>query len=388
MGKTGLSLNKCILSLAIACASVAFTGCNDTDTDDSPTVDTPATTVGSLRLIGDYSIPTKTMYQAVEFGGISGLDRDQDGRYWAISDDRGGEKGAPRFYNLSIDMDANKINKVSINQMIYLRDQNNNLLPDNRRSADPESIRVAPNGNLYISSEGNFSNKVTDLYQPFVREYARDGQFVREFDIPKRFHYVDNTSTGGRSNKLFESLTVTPNGNIFTANEDALIQDGPLTSMNNGSVIRVVKLDPSSGKSLAEYAYQIPSIPVNSLPNTFAPDNGVSEMLAISENEFIAIERAYADGVGNTIRLVKTKINPTSTDIKNIDSLNAAKFEPMSKQLLLEMPIHYMGIKLDNIEAITWGPTLNNGHRSLIIAADNNFLDKQSTQFIGFEVIP
>lgn len=333
-------------------------------------------------------IPTKTMFNAVEFGGISGLDRDSDGSYWAVSDDRGGERGAPRFYNLSIDLDAAKIHKVSINRMIYLRDKDQTLLPANRRTVDPESIRVAPNGNLYISSEGVFSTQATALYQPFVREYTKTGHFVREFEIPKMFNYVDNLSSGARNNKVFESLTVTPKGSLFTAMEDALIQDGPISSLQQGSVLRVLKLDPHTGKSTAQYAYSLPAIPVDSITQAYAPDNGLSEMLAVSEHEFIAVERAFADGVGNTIRLIKTQINPSTTDISKIDRLVNAPYEAMSKSVLLEMPIHYAGIKLDNIEAIAWGPRLKNGHRSLILAADNNFLDQQTTQFIAFEVLP
>jgi hypothetical protein len=46
---------------------------------------------------------------------------------------------------------------------------------------------------------------------------------------------VDNTTTGARSNKLFEALAVAPDGTVFVANEDALIQDGPLTTVQAGS---------------------------------------------------------------------------------------------------------------------------------------------------------
>src|SRR6218665_2512895 len=77
-------------------------GCGGGDDD----VGAPSTTIASLRLVGSTSIPTGTLYEGVEFGGISGLDRDPDGSYWAISDDRGGERGTPRFYNLSIDVDT------------------------------------------------------------------------------------------------------------------------------------------------------------------------------------------------------------------------------------------------------------------------------------------
>ena len=77
--------------------------------------------IGGLRLIGDYSIKTKTMFEGVEFGGISGIDRAPDGTYWAISDERGGERGTPRFYALSIDFDATRIKSVGISKMVYLR---------------------------------------------------------------------------------------------------------------------------------------------------------------------------------------------------------------------------------------------------------------------------
>lgn len=60
----------------------------------------------------------------------------------------------------------------------------------------------------------------------------------------------------------------------------------------------------------------------------------------------------------------------------------------MSRELLLEMPITYEGVTLDNIEAISWGKTLANGHRTLVLAADNNFSSTQTNLFMAFEVIP
>lgn len=65
-----------------------------------------------------------------------------------------------------------------------------------------------------------------------------------------------------------------------------------------------------------------------------------------------------------------------------------ATYKPMSRTLLLEMPITYGGVKIDNIEGPAWGPRLANGNRSLVLVADNNFADNQSTQFLAFEVRP
>jgi hypothetical protein len=343
----------------------------------------------SLRVIGATSLPTGTLFQGVEFGGISGLDRAADGTYWAIADDRGGERGTPRFYNLSLDYDAAGFNGVAINSQTYMQRPDGTTFPSNARTVDPEGIRVAPNGNLYWSSEGNWNANAASRYQPFVREMTTSGVFVREFATPAMYNYVDNASTGGRNNKLFEALAVTPNGTIYTANEDALVQDGPLTSVSNGSVVRLTALDPVSGAAGAQYAYELPPIPVDAVPGApFGPDNGLPELLAISDTQFIAIERAFAFGVGNTIRLTLAEITADTTDVSGIASLTGADYTPMRRTLLLEMPITFEGITLDNIEAISWGKTLANGNRTLVLAADNNFSATQSTQFIALEIAP
>ncbi|EGK71171.1 hypothetical protein METUNv1_02558 [Methyloversatilis universalis FAM5] len=343
----------------------------------------------SLRVIGATSLPTGTLYQGVEFGGISSIDRAADGSYWAISDDRGGERGTPRFYNLSLDYDASGFHGVRINSQTFMQRQDGSTFPANARTVDPEGLRVAPNGNLYWSSEGNWSANAAARYQPFVREMTTSGAFVREFATPAMYNYVDNASTGGRSNKLFEALTVAPDGTVFVANEDALIQDGNITTLNAGSVVRVTALDPVSGGARAQYAYALPPIPVDAAPGApFGPDNGLPELLAISDTQFIAIERAFASGVGNTIRITLAEITADTTDVSAFASLAGAAYTPMRRELLLEMPLTYQGITLDNIEAVSWGHTLANGHRTLVLAADNNFSGSQSTQFIALEIAP
>jgi len=343
----------------------------------------------SLRLIGDFSLPTGTLFQGVEFGGISGLDMAANGTFWAISDDRGGEKGTPRFYNLGLDYDAAGFNGVNINSQTYMQRPDGTTFPSSSRTVDPEGLRLAPNGNLYWSSEGNWSSNPASRYQPFVREMTTDGVHVRSFNTPAMFDYVDNSTTGGRNNKLFEALTVTPNGTVYTANEDALVQDGSITTLTNGSKVRVTAMDPVNGNATAQYVYELPPIPVDAVPGApFGPDNGLPELLAISDTEFIAVERAFAFGVGNTIRLVLTSLDG-ATDVSGVTSLEGASYTPMSQELLLEMPITYQGVTLDNIEAIAWGKTLANGNRTLVLAADNNFnAATQSNLFMAFEVTP
>ncbi|WP_235504020.1 MULTISPECIES: esterase-like activity of phytase family protein [unclassified Acidovorax] len=371
------------VATAVAMAA-ALAGCGGSDDDGR------AQPIASLRLLGSTSLPTGTMFEGVEFGGISGLDQAADGSYWAISDDRGGERGTPRFYNLGIDYDAGGSVKVRINRQTNLLREDGTPFPATARTVDPEAIRTAPDGSLYWASEGNWSATAASRFQPFVRQMTREGRFVREFSLPAMYQYVDNATDGARSNKVFEALAVAPDGTVYAANEDALIQDGPITSLQGGSVVRVTALDPATGKPKGQYAYPLPRIPVDAAPGApFGPDNGLSDMLAVGNGQFIAVERAFASGVGNTIRLVWTEITSATTDVIGTARLAGATYTPMTRRVLLEMPLTWQGVKLDNIEAITWGHTLPNGHRTLVLAADNNFTaDTQANQFIVLEVVP
>ncbi len=367
-------------TLAAVIAAVAVSACGGDDREPQ---------IRALRLLGSASLPTGTLYEGVEFGGISGLEQAADGSYWAISDDRGGERGTPRFYNLSLDYESGKPVEVGIKRQSHMLRPDGSKFSASARTVDPESIRRAPNGNLYWTSEGNWSSDAAQLYQPFLREMTTEGKFVREFSVPAMYQYRDNATTGARNNKVFEALTVADDGTVYIANEDALVQDGPLTTVAAGSVVRVTAMDPASGNAKAQYAYRLPPIPVDAPPGAaFGPDNGLSEMLATGKNRFIAVERAFAAGIGNTIRLVETEITSSTTNVLSVPSLSGASYTAMGRKLLLEMPITYQGVKLDNIESITWGRTLANGNRTLVLAADNNFIAQtQANQFIVLEVL-
>ena len=367
-------------TLAAVIAAVAVSACGGDEREPQ---------IRALRLLGSASLPTGTLYDGVEFGGISGLDLAADGSYWAISDDRGGERGTPRFYNLSLDYESGKPVEVGIKRQSHMLRPDGAKFSASARTVDPESIRRARNGNLYWSSEGNWSSDAAQLHQPFLREMTTDGKFVREFSVPAMYQYRDNATTGARNNKVFEALTVADDGTVYIANEDALVQDGPLTTVAAGSVVRVTAMDPASGNAKAQYAYRLPPIPVDAPPGAaFGPDNGLSEMLATGKNRFIAVERAFAAGIGNTIRLVETEITSSTTNVLSVPSLSGASYTAMGRKLLLEMPITYQGVKLDNIESITWGRTLANGNRTLVLAADNNFIAQtQANQFIVLEVL-
>ena len=54
----------------------------------------------------------------------------------------------------------------------------------------------------------------------------------------------------------------------------------------------------------------------------------------------------------------------------------------MRKRLLLDLDD--LGIPLDNVEGLTFGPRLPDGRQSLVLVSDNNFAATQFTQFLLF----
>ena len=63
---------------------------------------------------------------------------------------------------------------------------------------------------------------------------------------------------------------------------------------------------------------------------------------------------------------------------------NVLSFPMLGREELLDLAS--LGLTLDNIEGVTFGPTLDNGDGSLILVSDNNFSTTQFTQFLAFRI--
>ena len=85
-------------------------------------------------------------------------------------------------------------------------------------------------------------------------------------------------------------------------------------------------------------------------------------------------------------------IDKTTTDVSSFYTLQNKTFNPVKKELLLDLDsiIPQLDVawgSLDNIEGITFGPTLANGHRTLLLISDDNFSKYQRTQALAFEIL-
>jgi len=344
-----------------------------------------------FRLIDHLVVPAETKIDGFPFGGISGLDYDLTAdRFVAISDARGGKFGPPRYYELDIQYTSYEALGLVVVGQHLLRAENGSSFPTATVRVDPEAIRLAPAGGLYWSSEGVVP-KQGDVSQPFIRKMAADGGYLRAIPHPEIYNYAPSQNEGGRSNGLFEALALSAEGEILVvANETPLVQDGPPPTLDHGGVVRVSRLAALDGALQGQYAYQVPPIPVDRGPGKAAryKGNGLAELLAVGGGKFLALERSFVLGVGNTIRLVLTSFEGAE-DIGGRPSLAGIEIRPMPREVILELPPEFDGIRMDNMEALSWGRRLRNGSRTLVMAADNNFnaLGEQQNLFLIFEVV-
>jgi|APFre7841882724_1041349.scaffolds.fasta_scaffold00095_6 hypothetical protein len=346
----------------------------------------------TLQYLGQQIVPSGAQAFGTRVGGLSGLDYDSGtSRYWAISDDRS-QVNPARFYNLSLDLakfsraPAPGFAGVKFNSVTTLLRPDGTAFPLNQ--VDAEAIRIR-GGNLLWTSEGQ--RLPGDLQNPLVREMRTDGQFIRELPTPARYNPAEVPTPRGVANSFgFESLAFDASGKrLYTAVENALVQDGPLATAAAGSPARVLALDPVSGSALAEYVYVTERVTLAPTPPDALALTGLVEILALTDREFLALEKTFAVGAGHAIKLFRFSLDG-ATDVLGLGSLAGASYQPVAKTLLLDFATltndDGSPVTIDNLEGMTFGPE-REGRRTLVLVSDDNFSSRQATQFLAFEVI-
>lgn len=350
-------------------------------------------TIGSLRFLGAAVVPNDAEVDGTLVGGLSGIDYDPASQEWAIISDDKSDHAPARFYLAHIALDGDTP-RVTLEHAVMFHEADGSPYPNTKVGGevpDPESIRFDPSGKaLWWTSEGSGKLKLT----PFIRETAPDGKFMANFPVPAIFDMKDGKTEGPRDNLTFEGLSFTPDhAALWLGMETALVQDGPIATVDSGSVARFTKFD-LSGKVMAQYAY--PVDPIQAKPTGKSGDNGVSEVLALDDNRLLVIERSGVEGADGKwtmyIRLYEANA-AGATDVSGMNALAGVSYTPMRKRLILDlskMPeIGSAGLPfIDNIEGASFGPKLADGNRSLVLVSDNNFNLDQVTQFLAFEVLP
>jgi hypothetical protein len=262
------------------------------------------------------------------------------------------------------------------------------------RRLDPEGIRVGANGTFFVSDE----------YGPYIFEFDGQGRLVCRIAVPAKFaianpsadpnqELLGNTS-GRQANRGMEGLAISPDGTtLYGIMQNALIQDrglNPGTVDRLGLNNRILKVNLVTGQT-QEYVYVIDAI---------NRGQGVSEILAINDHEFLVIERDNRSNLQSPpqapTRKTIYKINLTgATDVSGIDSLPAgalpAGVVPVSKTLfidLLDPDYKLVDTIPEKLEALAWGPNLPDGRHVLYVVSDNDLNPTLATQIYAFAIEP
>ncbi len=376
------------LMLALILLAIAFAASGQL----SAASDDGAMTVAGVEFLGEVVVPTGTDFEGTEIGGLSSITFDA-GRsvYHTLSDDQGNRPtGDPvRYYTVDIDLSDGRLDDGDVSFVGVTQLFENKKSPFPPGGLDPEGFTLGREGFFFMSSEGNiFANPIID---PFIRRYNLNGRVTADLPIPDKY-MPNGVDWGVRFNLGFESLSPTPNGrNLVTAGEGALFQDGPAATFTNGSLARILFYDLSKHIPTSEYVYVVAPW---AEPSAIFGVNGIVEVLPFDDaGTMLVMERSFSvggsqgGGTGNVV-VINEVSTQGATDVLGVDALydggSPIAFTPVSKRQVFAFDD--LGIPIDNIEGMTFGPPLADGRQTLVIVSDNNFSAGQFTQFIVLAV--
>lgn len=330
-----------------------------------------------LTWLGEFTRPFGTAYPLIadreKFGSLSGLVRDAGSGQWlGVIDDR----LASRVAWLSITFAGGRLD-VTPTRMQYLRAGAG--VPERiATQSDLEAVTALPDGTFLMGEEGHVTPD--GVWQPAILQVTPDGVVTGVVDYPREFHISPDRKSGVRENQGFESLTRTPLGRVIAGLEQPLA-DQPVTTPERGGEGRLIEFERSGAtwKPGRQWRYTISPTPViDGYPVGCSDgENGLAELLAITETTLIALERAcWLDAAGalpaNAIQLFAVTL--TGNVARKTLLLDLSTLAPTLSPALAH---------LDNFEGLAFGPLLG-GRRTLLMMSDDNFRPTQKTSFLLF----
>lgn len=354
--------------------ALAFVGCKSSRTGSTSNV--------QVRFLDDYNIKSGLQVKGTEVGGLSGVDY-HDGSFYMVSD----HPTTPRIYVASIKISEEKIDTIQISDVILLDKDHESL---RNQHLDLEGILFQPvEGNFVLSSEGNIKSKK----DPMLFRVSKEGNFVNSFALPGNL--LAESKQKPRNNGTLEGLSESfDKEGVWTAMELPLKTDGPKPKLYpTKSPVRITYFDKETGEAVKQFPYRLEGIA--KIPWLYFAVNGVTDLLEYAPDKFLILERGFAAGhgqKGNTVRIFDVDAS-LATNTLDINNLRVAFNNPAKKKLLYDFKWAKKFLSqeiIDNIEGITFGPTLDNGNQSLILISDNNFnsMGQQLNQVILLEFIP
>lgn len=154
-------------------------------------------------------------------------------------------------------------------------------------------------------------------------------------------------------------------GSLWTANEEALKSDGPLSTTAAGSWVRIQRFSGPEFAPAAQYAYLTDPISQMS-PFVAVERSGLVDLLVLPDGRLLALERELGGWLPRFRSRVYLLDLTGATDVATLPSLADGGFTPAAKTLLWQGVFGFT-----NFEGMTLGPRLTDGSYSLLLVSDN-----------------
>jgi hypothetical protein len=175
-------------------------------------------------------------------------------------------------------------------------------------------------------------------------------------------------------------------------------RNGRPFSGGRGGPGRLIELVDEAGDWLPRREWVYPLEPTVMRPGEEICDdgeNGLTDLLALDDTHLLAIERACLLRPGVEGARVASRIY--AVDVTGADDVSPASggavdaARPVTKSLLLDFDTlipHFPAAlaRLDNFEALAFGPTLPDGRRTLLVMSDDNFRPTQNTVLVWLAI--
>ncbi|MFV9482681.1 esterase-like activity of phytase family protein [Christiangramia sp. ASW11-125] len=332
-----------------------------------------------LNYLDEFVIDENLKFEDTKIGGLSGIDY-ANGKFYLVSD----QASNPRIYQANIKLADSRIENIEITDLIKIR------RPEEYSKVvlDLEGLRYDPRNNGFlIVSEG----LISDGRDPGIYETNTEGEIIRSYSIPE--HFQSKNDQKPRNNGVFEGITNTVDGlGVWIATELPLEKDSSKPKIfPSRSHSRITKFNTETGNAISQFVYPLEGIA--KLPINYFALNGITEILEYAQDRFLVMERSYSAGYGshgNTVKIFDVDASK-ATNTLNENSLRKANYQTAKKKLIFNFKSVEDQLTdgiVDNIEGMCFGPELENGNRSLILVADNNFNSfvRQLNQFILMEI--
>ncbi len=366
---------RCLRLLSIVSVSLVSGSVVSVAAGQNEAVDGSVPNVTAKVLNNDDYIEGFARVDGLVFGGISGIDYDQQSKFWYVVSNDTGDTAPVRFFAMDIQIDEYGNIFFISDEVQRLNHPDGEIYEPGHHS--PGAVRIIPpdpigdEPYLIWTSEGVLNKG----YKAGVFQMCTGATFMDGFVTSPHLDYVENKQ-GPRNAKALESLALLPNMEIIAGYEQALTQDGPPSTPDAGTTYtRLVHLDYFKADQLGEMAYALE-----------APDakygekaeRSLVELVAVNNDTLVAVESITMPESTSRQHQARTELYLVeltgASDISELESLKGLDagndFVPVKKTFIGDNDT-LGGLRELPYKAATFGPMIDDERASLVMLSDN-----------------